>query len=156
MNRFYTYRNNEAIQAAHRIIPNSILNRLHFDYFIGADPIYAGISDYEKTTDGRSYRDTACVMYPWHFRLTKEKTTIVIPKERTPRTIIHEIGHVIDEYLGFEHIAVPVTEYAKTDRYEAFAEAFTAWLLLGYANYPCKTVSGIDLKTESLFESLRL
>ena len=156
MNRVVTYYNNGAIQEAHRVIPKTILSRLHFDYFIGCDPVYAGLFNDEKTKDGRSYHITACVAYPYHQLVSKNlrKTTIVIPTSLPPVNIVHEIGHVLDEYLGFNHDAVPVTEYAKVDRAEAFAEAFTAWLYWGYASKPCKTASEIDDKTDSLLHHL--
>ncbi len=154
MNRFITYQNNEAIQYAHSIIPDSILSRLHFDYLIGCDPVYTGLFRDVATSDGRSYRETACVAYPFHQLVSNPKTTIIIPKTLCPTYIVHEIGHVLDEYFNFKHTAIPVTDYAKTNRQEAFAEAFTAWLFYGYTQINLKTASGIDNKTYSLFESL--
>ena len=155
MERITTYQNNNAIQRAHSCIPDSILNRLHFDYFTNTDPIYAGLFTGEDTGDGRSYRNCACVMYPYHFNCSSQnKTTIVIPEIIPWQYVVHEIGHVLDEYLGFSVNAVPVSKYARRNRQEAFAEAFTAWLIYGYAETPCKTTSKIDEKTYCLLESL--
>jgi hypothetical protein len=154
MNRFITYQNNESIQYAHSIIPASILERLNFDYLVGYDPVYAGLFDNEICEDGRSYRNTACVAYPFHQLIHNGKTTIVLPGYLPYYHIVHEIGHVLDEYLNFEHKTIPVTEYAKTNRQESFAEAFTAWLFYGYAQFNLRTQSGIDDNTESLFLSL--
>lgn len=156
MNRVMTWQNNEAIQFAYKVIPQPILDRLHFDYLIGCDPVYIGFFDYDDTEDGRSYRDTACVAYPYHQKLNKDrqKTTIVTPKILSPIHIVHEIGHVLHEYLNFEHDAIPVTDYAKTDIREAFAEAFTAWLFYNYATIPLKTQHEIDNRTFALFQEL--
>lgn len=45
--------------------------------------------------------------------------------------MIHEIGHALDwaviERSGHAHTFTPVTPYARTNRMEAFAEAFRAW-----------------------------
>ena len=150
MERICTSYNNAAIQFAHAVIPDSILNHLHFDYFIGCDPIFAGLFGYEDAEDGRSYHHTNCVAYPFHQLLPKDKqkTTIVIPHKISEIYTIHEIGHVLDEYLNFNCEVVPITEYAKVNRMEAFAEAFVAWLIKGYSQLR------IDPKTLSLFESL--
>lgn len=54
----------------------------------------------------------------------------------TVPVLVHELGHVLDETLGFTTHADPVSWYARGDRQEAFAEAFTAWLIPGYADRP--------------------
>jgi hypothetical protein len=156
MERFCTFDNNWAIQKAHLVVPPLILTRLNFDYFIGCDPIFAGLFNYEITEDGRSYRDVACVAYPFHQNLPKnrQKTTIVIPKKIHWIYLLHEIGHVLDEWLGFNFVAEPITEYAKNNQGEAFAEAFTAWLIPRYAKKNLGTELGIDPRALSLFESL--
>ncbi len=150
MERICASFNNEAVQFAHASIPESILNHLHFDYLIGCDPIWSGLFKYEETKDGRSYHTLTCVAYPYHQSLPKDKqkTTIVLPKRIGPVSIIHEIGHVLDEFLGFEHEALPVTSYAKTNKSEAFAEAFAGWLIKGYSRLR------VDPKTIALFEAL--
>jgi hypothetical protein len=81
-----------------------------------------------------------------HFPADRRRTTIVLPTPHYPISIVHELGHVLDEALNFDHEATPVTAYAKTDRYEAFAEAFTSWLYWGYGDEP-------DPATRYLFES---
>ncbi len=148
--------NNEAIQYAHSVIPSSILLRLHFDYFVAADPVYSGFFNYETTPDGRSYRNIACVAYPFHQLVSKDrqKTTIILPTKVYWATVIHEIGHVLHEYLNFEIEPVPVTKYAQTNSREAFADSFLAWIDNYWVEFNLKTVSGIDLATQSLLESL--
>jgi hypothetical protein len=37
---------------------------------------------------------------------------------------MHELGHALHERLEFRPVAVPLTDYARTNTYEAFAEAF--------------------------------
>jgi hypothetical protein len=68
-----------------------------------------------------------------------------------PKTIAHELGHVLHEQVGLDFmVLVPVTDYAQTDRLEAFAEAFTAWL--GW--YGPEVAHKVDEKTLALFTSL--
>ena len=138
------------ISYAFSIIPKGIVDRIQYAHFLtGVDPIYAGLFSDELTKDGRSYRNTACVAYPCHQRIDKSlrHTTIILVNIIPLAHVIHELGHVLDESLGFRHIAEPVTEYAKVDRGEAFAEAFTSWLFWGYGKE-------IDKSTEYLFESI--
>jgi len=140
----------ELISYAFSVIPSRIVDRIRYTHFLtGVDPIYVGLFDEEKTKDGRSYRNTACVAYPYHQKIDKSlrHTTIILPNLIPLAHVIHELGHVLDESLGFIHIAEPVTEYAKTDRMEAFAEAFTSWLFWGYGQE-------IDETTKYLFESI--
>ena len=69
--------------------------------------------------------------------------------------IIHELGHVLDEVLGLDHTAQPVTEYATTNRGEAFAEAFTAWIKPNeYAEAWLQDALYEDRATVHLFEEL--
>ena len=125
----------EAIGAAFDLLPPSVEARLRYIHFFTGDPIYAGLHTYESIGDGRSYHNTAhaCLATLGCFVDSRERTTIVLPTldAATPRTVIHELGHCLDEVLGFEHIALPINAYAKTNRQEAFAEAFVAqyfWL----------------------------
>lgn len=145
---------------AHRYAPD-IARALHVtrrfarhmgtpDFLCGVDPVFAGLHDYIDTSDGRSYRDTAhCVheMHQQHMPRARRRTTIVLPQPRHAVVIVHELGHALDEALGFPHIAQPVSDYARTNRWEAFAEAFTSWLFWGYADDP-------DPETAALFASL--
>ena len=134
MDRLVDYSYSSAIGYAFGLLPDSISNKLRYIHFLtGTDPIYAGLHSYSNTKDNRSYRDTAHVVYPWHCLRKNEATTIVLPllSDASPYTIIHELGHCLDEILGFRHTALPINKYAKTNRREAFAESFTAqyfWL----------------------------
>lgn len=151
MERITDYRYSELIGAAFDVIPPRIVARIRYTHFFtGADPIYAGLFNYGNTGDGRSYRNTVHVAYPYHQRLGADlrHTTVVLPSLQSLDVVVHELGHVLDECLGFSHIASPVTEYAKVDRGEALAEAFTSWLFWGYGDEP-------DESTRYLFESLK-
>lgn len=133
----------EAITVAQDIIGPAIMARLeHVQFVCGVDPVFAGIHGYEVTEDGRSYRDTACCVYPIHMTRHADArvTTIVVPHlDRSTwgpiHTIVHEYGHALHEAIDFEHDATPVSEYAKLNRWEAFAEAFTAWCWPGIPGY---------------------
>lgn len=154
----------ELISASFDILPLGIANRLRYTHFFtGVDPVYAGLFDFHKSKDGRSYRNIWCVAYPEHLMKVYKKfrqTTIIMPEfDRgypiwvLPMIMIHELGHVLDEILGFTHIAEPVTEYAIVDRREAFSEAFTSWLNPGYNCY-YNVVRSVDEETLSLFQRL--
>lgn len=141
----------EVIGAAYDLIPVGLHRMIRPDFFCGADPVFAGLHDYHDTSDGRSYRNVAQCVYEHNQKRTLPKSlrrvTIVLPSERDVSVVVHEMGHVLHEEVGFEWRAAPVTWYAETDRFEAFAEAFTSWLVPGYAPRP-------DDATLALLESL--
>ncbi len=142
----------EAIGHTLGMIEPSILKLIKCDFLCGCNPIWVGFANYTPDIgDGRSYLNTAHVAYPCHQRLSRDsrKTTVVLPIPVHPIVIVHELGHVLDEALGFEHIAEPITKYARLDRGEAFAEAFLAQYYL-YGDRP------IDEATQALFESLKV
>jgi len=155
----------ELILASFDRLPPGMARRLeNTHFFTGTSPIYAGLFDYEKTTDGRSYHTEWCVAYSHHLKKLSRKyreTTIIMPEHSPggypmallPMILIHELGHVLDEILGFCHIALPVTKYAGVNREEAFAEAFTSWLNPGYGQF-YKQSHSVDEKTLGLFREL--
>ena len=99
-------------------------------FVAGVDPLFMGLHSYKS-----SYRTTAHTCYPRHLSVPRSRRciTVVLPEVETIETVVHELGHVVDYRLGLEHIAVPVTRYAETNHEEAFAEAWTSWLIPGYA-----------------------
>lgn len=117
----------EPVGAALHMIPPRIRRLLHFDV-VTEDPVFLGLHRFIGIGDGRSYRNEAHVAYPCH-QIAPGVTTIVLQRPRTVEVVVHEIGHVLDEALGFAHPATPITRYAETDRYEAFAESFTRWIV---------------------------
>lgn len=160
----------ELISAAYEVIPAPIHRLIRPHVLCGTDPKFAGLHNFQSATYGRSYGDTWHVVYPYHQALPAvrdRRTTVVIPHlvDKAPLVrakyghhhsvamMVHELGHVLDESLGFDHDASPVTEYAKTDRAEAFAEAFTAWLIPSYLpSYGSRSV--VDDATLALFNNL--
>jgi hypothetical protein len=157
VNRITDQRQAEAIAEAYRILPIRIANRLEFVHiYTGPDPLWAGLHSFEKTFDGRSYRDTACCVFPSHS--SDGNLTIALPlvdgdpTRWEPRTVIHELGHALHFLLGFRHLAAPVTAYARSDRWEAFAEAFATSIVPGYGGD--LDVLGADVATRQLFEEL--
>jgi hypothetical protein len=83
--------------------------------------------------------------------------TVVLPGLKPVRVIIHELGHVLDWFLGLRHSVRPITDYAETNREEAFAEAFTAWV--GPPEYRERCVQEpfySDGQTTALFRRLQV
>lgn len=151
------------IQAAFDLMPVAVADRLRYTHFFtGTDPVYAGLLSPGNRNDSRALKDIWCVVYPWHFNGlgVQECTTVFManllpryPAPLHPAMVIHELGHVLDEQLDFKHRATPITKYARANREEAFAEAFTAWLFPSYWQYyPMKYT--VDERTLSLFEQL--
>jgi hypothetical protein len=151
----------ELIRAAHALIPEPICGLVQADFLCGTDPVFAGLHRYDAIADGRSYRNTAHVAYDFHqggLPRARRRVTVVLPgrPEKTRLwAVVHELGHVLHAHLGFEHDAWPVTEYAETNRFEAFAEAFTAWVLPhpAYRGAQERLLS-YDPATVALFEGL--
>lgn len=148
----------ELIDAAYSHIPAGVRALLRPHFLTGTDPVFAGLHGYRDTNDGRSYLDIAHVAYEFHQPLprARRRTTVVLPRLTSVRTIVHELGHVLDERLDFEYEAVPVTSYAETSHFEAFAEAFAAWALpFGHGYGAAKDrLYERDRATVGLFEAL--
>jgi hypothetical protein len=135
MQRIVDYKYSELIRTGFERIPKKIAERLNqIDFFTGTDPNYAGLFKYKITFDGRSYGETWCFV--------DELTTIVLPNlapeypfNLNPLLIVHELGHALDQILNYEFTFKPVTKYAKSNRGEAFADAFTLWTCPEYQYY---------------------
>lgn len=161
MNRLMSYRYCRPIERALEIVPPAIRARLAGVHFLtGTDPIAAGLHGYRETRDGRSYLDVAHVVYPFHqghLPADRRRTTVVLPyPDPHPASVVHELGHALHEALGFEHDADPVTEYARTNRFEAFAEAFTTWFFWHGEDVEDSARRLFeDRPTMALFEALR-
>lgn len=127
----------EAIEYALALIPHRIRDRIGaVDFLVGADPAFVGLHRFRGINDGRSYATTAHVAYPYHqtsLLRPDRRTTVVVPVPQREAfavgTIVHELGHVLHEHVGFHWAAVACTEYAMTNSHEAFAEAFAAWAM---------------------------
>jgi hypothetical protein len=149
VNRLRDYAYAEAISEAMTLLPAGIRRRVeHTDFLCGVDPLFVGLHGFVKTTDARDYSDTAhCVFRTLGY---DKRTTIVLPSVQEPWVIVHELGHALDESLGFDHAAVPVTAYGATHRTEALAEALVAHLYW----YGDQDAYMRDLSTRALFASL--
>lgn len=137
MNKILDARNEKHIQRAFDIIPARLHRHLaHVDWLIGHDAFALGLHQYEKTGDGRLFKDTAHCAY--ECSSADKRTTIVLPNLELVSTIVHELGHVLHESTGWANPAYykinKVSEYASTDVYEHFAEAFTTFCLPSYWN----------------------
>lgn len=142
-----------AIGEAFNRLPGRLTELLgHVRFVCGVDPLFAGLHSIENTDDGRSYRGTAHCCYPFHLigPADRRVTTIVMPTAPDPSTVVHELGHALHEVVGFSYQAAPVTKYAKTNRYEAFAEALVAWTHW----YGERDAAESDIRTLALFEEL--
>lgn len=127
MNRCTDRRTSEVVGRAWRHVAPFFDDQFPCDVFM-ADPVFAGLHDTETLADGRSYHDTMHVCYPWDVTAdaSHRRTTIVIPRLPALYGVVHEFGHVLHERHAFDFEPVPVSRYARTDRYEAFAEAFAS------------------------------
>lgn len=92
-------------------------------FVCGLDPLFIGLHSFEDTGDGRLYSETGHCCYPWHLN-DPGPVTIVLPKSASPGTVVHELGHALHYKLGFCPPPYPETWYARTNKYEAFAEGF--------------------------------
>jgi hypothetical protein len=131
VNRIVDQRFAESLSIALEWIPAKVMELLrHVEFLVGTDPIFAGLHQYETTDAGRSYRNTAHCVYVSHqphIPRCRRRTTVVLPRPVGTATIVHEIGHALDELLEERWPVKPVTKYAEVNRAEAFAEAFVAF-----------------------------
>jgi hypothetical protein len=151
--RIPSNRFSEPIEEAISIVSDFWPLLAHVRFVCGIDPIWAGIHHFEAANNSRSYRNTAHVVYPFHVLGPRSwrSTAVIMPLPLEPVYIVHELGHVLDEALGFEHQARPVTDYAHTNRNEAFAEAFTSRF---FWNYDERDLAAQDRATVELLDGL--
>lgn len=166
MERMVDYKYAELILAGFDKLPSGIANRLKYTHFFtGTDPIYAGlIANGKISPKGDSYHNTWCVSHQHHltrFPVANRQTTVTLsdhspegyPRLLLPMLIVHELGHVLHEIIGFEHSAEPISKYARLNKWEAFAEAFTSWVDPLYGQY-YKLTQRVDECSAVLFREL--
>jgi hypothetical protein len=148
----------ELLSMALSWLPGPLARRLGFVHFFIGDPVFAGLHQFEVADDGGSYR--TCAQYvsegcQTHRPRSARRATIVLPRGpgRTA-TVVHELGHALDEVLGEEWSAKPVSAYGRFDRYEAFAEAFTAWVGLPSYKTERDRLYRIDRDTALFFKAI--
>ena len=122
------------IEAGYARMPGGIRHLLRdVDFFTGTDPIFAGLGAVEDSDDGRSLRSTSHCAYAHnqgHLPKALRRTTVVLPEPAAslnPYVVVHELGHVLHEIVGFEYDFKPINAYAATNWCEAFAEIFCQW-----------------------------
>jgi hypothetical protein len=141
-------------------LPESIARRLGIvDFFMG-DPVFAGLHELEVADDGGSYRNVAQYVSEYcqrHRPRSARRPTVVLPygPGRTA-TVVHELGHALDDVLGYEWSAKPISDYARVDGYEAFAEAFTAWVGLPAYQAQRDRLYRIDRDSAAFFDAITL
>lgn len=158
MTRIHGSEYREAIGRAIEICGPVMARLGHVQFVCGVDPYFIGL--HRASESDVSYREVAHCCWPYHIEGPADRrvTTVVIPWNRWHRShpwwlaesIVHELGHALHWTLDLDRFDVaPVTAYARTNRYEAFAEAFTSWRWGpgGYGDWP-------DSATLSLFRSL--
>jgi hypothetical protein len=128
-----------AASKAMTLIPSGLAALTACEFVIGVDPVFANIHHFPTTDGGLAYKDTAHCVYGEHqlHRPRSDRgTKVVLPTNPAyrwdswsgARVIVHELGHVLHQRTDMSHVAEPVSDYAKTDHREAFAEAFAAWV----------------------------
>jgi hypothetical protein len=124
----------ELVGSAMDHIPAFIRNQIHFHFFTG-NPFNAGLIDRSEYYKESLLDYLALYVSPYaqskHLPKILKVPTIVLlqkPDGLDREVIVHEVGHALDEYLDNQFTFNPVSEYAKTDDYENFAEAFLVWL----------------------------
>jgi hypothetical protein len=137
-------------------IPPRLRDLVACEFVIGVDPVFADIHHYDETSvAGINYRQVAHCVQPFHqmHRPASERGVKVVLPSNTSyrwadwfgvRTVVHELGHVLHWRTDERFTAKPVTEYAETNHYEAFAEAFATWVWGGV----------VDAQTAALFDGL--
>lgn len=150
----------EQLQMALGWLPESLARRLGFVHFFIGDPFFAGLHRFEVADDGGSYRTAAQYVSECcqsHRPRSARRPTIVLPfGPGNAATVVHELGHALDEVLSYEWLAKPVSNYGRVDPFEAFAEAFTAWV--GVPSYQTERdrLYRIDRETAAFFDAITL
>lgn len=147
--RVTTQAHAQAIRAGLDLLPERIRQRLAHVAFFTADPIAAGLHSYIDSGDGRSFREIAHHIDAWAVRRPRsERRSTVVLQDVVNRdlregaiVVVHELAHALDEELGHSYTPKPTTDYSYTNRFEAFAEAFTAWAVETPRN-PARWIEG--------------
>jgi hypothetical protein len=142
LNRLRQHQAEAVAQAYQFWIPERFHEGIGCDVFC-EDPDFAGLTLHKwrgsvHPVSGRTYREVSHCLWP-HHAVDKRATVVLYDKdedyESQLTTAIHELGHVLHGQLisrlgGWGHADFklePCTEYAKTNVYEAFAEAFLTY-----------------------------
>lgn len=167
----------EPIQRGLARIPPRIRERVGpVDFLCGVDPIFVGLHEHEFASIADGY--SPGISFRWCAHLSRphnqaspvrahRSTTIVVPAPLgkvygdegiAGAVIAHEYGHLVDSLTGSGTLwdwgagIVPVSSYAETNWWEAFAESFEAWLFPEL--YPDAAEILRDSPVLALFEEL--
>ena len=157
MDRLISSGYREAITLAQRRMPTNIWRRVrHAGIVCGLDPRFIGLY-------GESMDVDATTTYFRHLTGDQSTTIVVAPLDdrwvldNLPYVMAHEYGHVLHETLRWCWSAGAISEYAETNEYEAFAEAFAYHLGFTRKERNGKRVPwkfSPDLATVALFRTL--
>jgi hypothetical protein len=148
------------------LLPVRIRERAACHFVIGADIKWIGLNYYKDPL----YKTAACAVWArlqTNIPRSNRVPTVAFPKTNwiSYLTVLHELGHIVEEQIDWDHYSVdPVSEYAKTNEYESFAEAFALWYGtnhlhwkpfgdFGYGKYHPEVLAR-DERTLSLFREL--
>lgn len=146
--RITTQEHAEAIARGIELLPGRLPERLKHVAFFTADPVLAGLHSQlgHELLEGRperTLRNTAHHCDGWAVERprSEQRSTVVMPRVHELLgdrlvVVVHELGHALDEELDWTHTPKTTTEYSESNGYEAFAEAFTAWVLPPRAERP--------------------
>jgi hypothetical protein len=148
----------EQLSMALSWLPQPLASRLGFVHFFIGDPVFAGLHRVKLAPEGGSYRTVPqYVSESWqrHRPRSARRATIVLPYgPGSTETVVHELGHALDDVLGYKWWAKPINEYARVDGCEAFAEAFTAWVGLPSYQTERDRLYRIDRNTAAYFDAI--
>lgn len=135
MNKFAHHKHNILIQTALERIPKGLHKYLDCDFLIGFDPIAMCLHNHEFSSDGRSLREIAHVLYP-ELSADKRLTVIVPELDFSLEYMVHEFAHVLRHNIDFNgpNWVWHTTEYSRANYEEAFAERFTTMIFPGYCS----------------------
>jgi hypothetical protein len=169
MNRSPSRRQHPAIRHAASLLPSNLSGLARRpDYLLEVSPLFVNLHHHEMSVHGIGYDQLAHVaelMHQEHLPRDKRRPTVVLPIPEEPWVIVHELGHVLHEWM-FTHPTSPapgmwipyidVTGYAGTDPYERFAEAFRTWVFGRQLPAAYDLLMRKEPDTAALFDSLRL
>jgi hypothetical protein len=122
--------------------------------------VFAGLHQFDVAEDGGSYRTAARYLSEAcqsHRPRSARRPTIVLPfGPGDAATVVHELGHALDDVLGYEWLAKPVSARGRVDPCEAFAEAFTASVGLPSYQTERDRLYRIDRETAAFFDAVTL
>lgn len=122
----------QPIAEALALLTPRLRERCRCHWLTGVDPGFVGFHPWQET-DGYPLSSTAHCVWEYHqahLPVRDRVPTIVLPRETTIEVVLHELGHVLEAAIRWDYprAAAPVTAYAETSTWEAFAEAFSLWV----------------------------